>query len=338
VVEQVAGSVILSEVDRPGAKTWMQFNDGQLDGWVSLQNLTLQATGSFVVTGGAGANVRREPLIPNPDTTVVGTLPTGTVVPAGPLVAEQDDPDARRWVRLNLAPAPSGWASMLLLAPTTDPVQHRPTQYRVTAEVLHVRAAPALASSIVGTVTKGAVLPEGAMTVEGLRRWMAIGHPAGFVSMKWLARVADAPAGVPRWYEIARGEEGVKEFSGAADNPEVVKYLKSCAELGGVHQRNDETAWCSAFVNWCVEQAGFEGTESAAARSWMQWGRPITAPRVGCIVVLRRTNNPAFGHVGFFVKATDRLVFLLGGNQSDAVNVTAFDRSRVLRDGFRMPA
>ncbi|HEY5869451.1 MAG TPA: TIGR02594 family protein [Candidatus Tectomicrobia bacterium] len=337
VVEQVAGSVILSEVDRPGARTWMKFDDSQLNGWVSLQNLTPQANGSFVVTGGAGANVRREPLIPSPDTTVAGTLPSGTVVPAGPLVEEQDDPGSRRWVRLNLAPEPSGWASMLLLASTTDLVQRSQTQYRVTAEVLHVRDAPALASRIVGRVRKGTVFPEGARTVEGLRHWMAIENPIGFISMKWLARVADAPAGVvPRWYEIARGEEGIKEFNGAADNPEVVKYLKSCAELGGVHQRNDETAWCSAFVNWCVEQAGFEGTESAAARSWMQWGQPITSPTVGCIVVLRRTNNPAFGHVGFFVKETDRLVFLLGGNQSDAVNVTAFDRSRVLRDGFRM--
>lgn len=76
----------------------------------------------------------------------------------------------------------------------------------------------------------------------------------------------------PKWMSMARNEIGVKEYSGSADNPDVVKYLKSVDTLSISAQRNDETAWCSAFVNWCMEEVGIKGTEKANARSWLKWG------------------------------------------------------------------
>ena len=341
IIKQLDGSVIVTAVDQPdpGNRTWMKIEDGEFEGWVSLKNLTLQANRSFQVTNAGGANIRSEPLKLNPDTTnIVGNLPNGAVVPAGSMVAEINNPQARRWIRLDLASGQSGWSSMLLLKSTTKPVIQSQTQYQVTADVLHVRSGPSLDSPIISKLARGATFPEGAITIDGDRSWMKIAAPAGFVSMKFLSKVGDipAPAGVPKWYQIAKGEEGVKEFTGDRDNPEVVKYLKSCSKLSASLQRNDETAWCSAFVNFCVEKAGFEGTESASARSWMNWGQSISVPTVGCIVVLSRTSNPAFGHVGFWVKEQDSRVFLLAGNQSDSVNVTAFDKSRVLKNGYRM--
>jgi uncharacterized protein (TIGR02594 family) len=338
IIKQLDGSVIVTAVDQPdqGNRTWMKIEDGEFEGWVSLKNLTLQANGSFQVTNAGGANIRSEPLKLNPDIiTIVGNLPNGSVVSAGTMVAEIDNPQNRRWIRLDLASGKSGWSSMLLLESTTKPAEQSQTQYQVTADVLHVRSGPSLDSPIISKLARGATFPEGAITIDGDRSWMKIAAPAGFVSMKFISKVGaiPAPAGVPKWYQIAKGEEGVKEFTGDRDNPEVVKYLKSCSKLSASAQRNDETYWCSAFVNWCVKQAGFEGTESAAARSWMHWGQSIATPKVGCIVVLRRTNNPAFGHVGFFVKQDPSRVYLLAGNQSDSVNVTAFDKSRVLKNG-----
>jgi uncharacterized protein (TIGR02594 family) len=341
IVKQLDGSAILSEVKEQtpsGSRTWMKLESGEFEGWVSLKNLTLQPNESFKVTNASGSNVRSEPLIPSSGTNVVGNLPDGSFVSAGIMVMEIDNPLARRWIRLDLAPGKSGWSSMLLLQSTTNSPALSQTKYQVTADALHVRSEPSLESSIIGNLALGATFLEGAITVDGDRSWMKITAPAGFVSMKFLSKVGTipVPAGVPKWFAIAKGEEGIKEFTDARNNPEVVKYLKSCSKLGASSQRNDETAWCSAFVNWCVEKAGFEGTESAAARSWMNWGKSIAAPTVGCIVVLRRTSNPAFGHVGFWVKEQDGRVFMLGGNQSDSVNVTAFDKSRVLKNGFRM--
>lgn len=340
VVTQTGGTEILSEVGHavgPSTRTWMRFDGGDIQGWVSVLNLAASPEGDWEVAGASGANVRDEPMLVG--SSVLANLPAGTLIQAGALVAElaSPSPDVRRWVRLDLAGGRSGWASMKLLRDTTLAPKNNAVQYRVTAQVLHVRAAASIESAIAGDLRMGQTVPEGAIAMSDGRRWMKIASPAGFASMKFLSKIASGvTGGAPPWLAIARGQEGIKERSGSADNPEVVKFLKSCAMLDASSQSNDETAWCSAFVNWCVEQAGFEGTESAAARSWMHWGKPIPTPVPGCIVVLSRGADPSKGHVGFFVKEDSRSVFLLGGNQSDSVNVTAHAKSRILRNGLRM--
>lgn len=131
------------------------------------------------------------------------------------------------------------------------------------------------------------------------------------------------------WFQIAREELalGVAEVRGAIDNPRIIEYHATCS----LRATNDETAWCSSFVNWCVIQAGFRGTNSAAARSWLQWdgGQVVQAPTLGCITVLSR-GRPWQGHVGFHVSETESRVTLLGGNQGNAVSQASFAKNRVL--------
>ena len=57
------------------------------------------------------------------------------------------------------------------------------------------------------------------------------------------------------WMEYALQEYGTREIAGRRSNPRVEEYLRSVGNHG-----SDETAWCSAFVNWCMEQAGIRGT------------------------------------------------------------------------------
>ena len=47
------------------------------------------------------------------------------------------------------------------------------------------------------------------------------------------------------WMDIARGELGTREVPGPDDNPRVLAYY---ADAGHPDVRNDETAWCAAFV------------------------------------------------------------------------------------------
>ena len=136
------------------------------------------------------------------------------------------------------------------------------------------------------------------------------------------------------WLVIARQEEGQEEIPGRDANDRIVEYLES-TNLGTPDNQSDETPWCSAFVNWCVIQAGFEGTNSAWARSWANWGQEADWDNLipGAIVVLSR--GVSSGHVGFFLSATETHVELLGGNQGNMVKSAWFDQDRILK--IRVP-
>ena len=138
--------------------------------------------------------------------------------------------------------------------------------------------------------------------------------------------------------QIARRFVGVKEAAGAASNPAVLAMLR----LDAKWVEDDQTAWCSAFVNYVCWLLELPRSRSLAARSWLTVAQsvPLAEARPGFdVVVLTRgagTQPPASviaapGHVGFFVGfEAGGAVLILGGNQGDAVNVAPFPRARVL--------
>jgi uncharacterized protein (TIGR02594 family) len=137
----------------------------------------------------------------------------------------------------------------------------------------------------------------------------------------------------PRWLELAWGDLGVAETPGSNHTARVVAYY---AQVGHPQIKDDETAWCAAFLGACLEGAGIPSTRSLMARSYLDWGDPAPGPRWGAVAVLSRTSDPALGHVGFLVGSTATSVVLLGGNQGNAVTVEAFPRARLL--GLRWPS
>lgn len=133
------------------------------------------------------------------------------------------------------------------------------------------------------------------------------------------------------WIKEARKLMGVCEIKGPNHHPEIVQMWKDI-KRGGI--RDDETPWCAAFVGAMLERAGVRSSRFESAKSYLDWGQLLVAPVVGCVVVFTRQGG---GHVGFAVgrdKAGNLLI--LGGNQSDAVNIRAFPVSRV--SGYRWPA
>lgn len=139
----------------------------------------------------------------------------------------------------------------------------------------------------------------------------------------------------PRWLTIARAELGVHETPGSKHTRRILEYLRT-TRLPSRLAAADETPWCAAFVGWCIAQAGLESSHSAAARSYLEWGGPLEAPRNGCIAVLTRPGHEGSGHVGFWVGGTQHELLLLGGNQGNRVSMRLYDRDRLL--GFRWPA
>jgi uncharacterized protein (TIGR02594 family) len=129
------------------------------------------------------------------------------------------------------------------------------------------------------------------------------------------------------WLYIAEDEIGEKEVPGLNHNPRIIEYHRETT----LSATTDEVPWCSSFVNWVMKRAGYTPTRSAAARSWATYGKE-TPPVQGCIVVLTRNGG---GHVGFYVKSSANYVWVLGGNQSNAVNISAYPKSRVI--AYRVP-
>lgn len=136
---------------------------------------------------------------------------------------------------------------------------------------------------------------------------------------------------LPVWYTIAREEmeKGVKEIAGDDDNQRIVEYHSATS----LKASDDETAWCSAFVNWCMMKANIERTDKPNARSWLDWGIELDRPVEGCVVIFKRGSQAWQGHVGFFVGFKGDQVLCLGGNQGNEVNISSYSKTRVL--GYR---
>ena len=132
--------------------------------------------------------------------------------------------------------------------------------------------------------------------------------------------------------KIALSQYGVKEIAGAKDHPQIIDYFTSIGFDGA--KLKDETAWCSAFANWVAKKAGCLYSKKLNARSWLSVGMATKDPKPGDVVVLWRDKPSSWkGHVGFFVKESNRYVYLIGGNQSNSVCIRAYPKSRVL--GYR---
>ena len=98
------------------------------------------------------------------------------------------------------------------------------------------------------------------------------------------------------------------------------------------------TPWCGAFAAHCMAQSSNPvPSGAAAARSWKTWGVALPVgstdiPR-GAVVVLSPPpkGTGGTGHVAFFNQFTSdgKMIELLGGNQSNKLNRTAFSVAKI---------
>jgi TIGR02594 family protein len=128
----------------------------------------------------------------------------------------------------------------------------------------------------------------------------------------------------PKWIKFAEDEIGQKEIKGDKDNPRIVEYFTATT----LKAKHDEVAWCSAFVNWVMQKAGYDGTKSAAAKSWKNWGVDVKKPIYGTIAVF--DFGEAGGHVGFIVGKQGERLLILGGNQNDQVKKSLFKKAKIV--------
>jgi uncharacterized protein (TIGR02594 family) len=103
----------------------------------------------------------------------------------------------------------------------------------------------------------------------------------------------------------------------------------------GTNPTDKTRLWCATFMNMVLAKTGYKGTNSDAAKSFAQYGRRISEPKVGAIAVLTRGKKG--GHVGVVsgVDANGNPI-IISGNHNKRVGESVYPRSRVI--AYVMPS
>lgn len=149
-------------------------------------------------------------------------------------------------------------------------------------------------------------------------------------------------AATPEWLLTMRSMTGLTEASGSADNPKILAMRDTIAQAYPdmatycALYTADSIAWCGLAAAYCMTEAGirpvFGPTDTDRwmwAQAWndREWGYELSAPRPGCVVVMKREGG---GHVTLYERTEGDSYVCRGGNQSDAVNQASYKISSVI--------
>lgn len=136
-------------------------------------------------------------------------------------------------------------------------------------------------------------------------------------------------------YELAKAEVGTLEWA-EGSNPKVIAYYKD-AGFPGI--KDDDVAWCSAFVGAMLARSGVKPSGSLLARSYLNWGVPVQAKDVvpgGTYIGVIPRGADWQGHTFFIEKIVAGKVYALGGNMKDSVRRDIYKQKDLL--GIRAPS
>lgn len=126
-------------------------------------------------------------------------------------------------------------------------------------------------------------------------------------------------------------EYGTTSIPGPKANPEIIEYFKGA---GFENVKDDDMAWCAAFVGYILNKVGLPKTGSLMARSYLEIGTEETEPQLGDIAIFWRISKDSiYGHVGFYIADAGEYVWILGGNQNCQVSINKFAKTMLL--GYR---
>lgn len=135
----------------------------------------------------------------------------------------------------------------------------------------------------------------------------------------------------PRHMQIARSLIGTREVPGSGNSSTIMGWAKRLGTKAlGMAYNADSVPWCGVFVAHCLREAGLPTAPIAVrAKAWATWeanlGPSVLSP--GAVLVFEREGG---GHVGFYVGEDATHYHVLGGNQSDMVNIMRLAKGRCI--------
>ena len=125
--------------------------------------------------------------------------------------------------------------------------------------------------------------------------------------------------------------------------PAQAELLSQAQQYNGLHESKNNgtlrkilginprsTPWCGYFLSYVAKKAGRTPPKSfALAKSWTSFGYavPIKSAKPGDVVVVRTGKRY---HAGILKRLTGQTAELLGGNQSNRVQVSQFSRKQIV--------
>jgi uncharacterized protein (TIGR02594 family) len=156
---------------------------------------------------------------------------------------------------------------------------------------------------------------------------LGIGAPVHATAVKHADRFANTEPLEPLTRSRSDAIEAAAQVPGAAGVLlEALRWRGRTANQIGLPTK----LWCADFMNFVLRRAGGKGTQSRAARSFLQYGVKLDGPRVGAIAIMYR-QGPNSGHVGV-VRGTDGQgnPIIVSGNHGNSVRQSVYNKSRVL--------
>ena len=138
-------------------------------------------------------------------------------------------------------------------------------------------------------------------------------------------------------YDIAQAHMDAGGWAETGSNPKIKSLWDEIGYNGS--QYADETAWCATFVGAILKRSGNKYIKTASSQAYAKYGKTVTLDDVqqGDIVVFfRKSRSSGLGHVGFATgNSTATTIEVLGGNQSNNLNIKSFDKKRGTKWGLR---
>lgn len=128
---------------------------------------------------------------------------------------------------------------------------------------------------------------------------------------------------------------GIHEIKGTKNNPVIMDMAKGLG-IDDIYTSDDQLSWCALFINHLIRITGkplvdIENDKWNYLRAkWvLHWGNPVAKgqEKLGDILIFDRTGG---GHVALYIAESGSTYYVLGGNQSNSVNITEIAKDRLI--------
>lgn len=145
---------------------------------------------------------------------------------------------------------------------------------------------------------------------------------SGATALSQLTNFTTVPAkpAEPVWLRETRRLVGLKETPGTKSNPTIIGWAKKLGGWVASYYTDDSIPWCGLFMANVIHATlpkEVLPSNYLGALNWAKFGKPLTTPSLGAILVFSRTGG---GHVTQYLGENATHYRCAGGNQSDSVS------------------